>query len=430
MWNNLRFKHVFIAIFLGTALVVAAWMLMQARPDVQTEQPSAEMVKATGKCASCHHRETPGVVKQFQKSAHAREGVTCLDCHQPADGQETTSHRGFEISENPTSKNCASCHSGEYDEYARSRHAGPAWAAVRGREDFSDEQLEFAKQHHPEAVDRDPNRLAELEGPGAIEKGCGECHSIGKPNDDGSFGTCTDCHSRHNTSLELARRPRTCGQCHMGPDHSQLEIYRESKHGVLFHMQQDEMNLDADPKELSTEDMSVPTCSTCHMSGLEGMDVTHDVGERLSWYLFSPVSEKRDGYKRGQEEMKEVCSKCHAESHTDRFYEEAETVVDTTNKKVAHAEKMMDELYDEGLLTEAPFDEKIEFVYFDLWHYYGRTAKHGAFMGGADFVQWHGNYELLHKQVKLDELAEKYRQKADKSGESNDGDGDSSSDSE
>ena len=39
--------------------------------------------------------------------------------------------------------------------------------------------------------------------------------------------------------------------------------------------------------------------------------------------------------------------------------------------------------------------QPIDFVYFDLWHYYGRTAKHGAFMGGADFVQWHGNYPIL-----------------------------------
>ncbi len=34
-------------------------------------------------------------------------------------------------------------------------------------------------------------------------------------------------------------------------------------------------------------------------------------------------------------------------------------------------------------------------MYFDLWHYFGRTAKHGAYMGGADYVQWHGNYELI-----------------------------------
>ena len=52
-----------------------------------------------------------------------------------------------------------------------------------------------------------------------------------------------------------------------------------------------------------------------------------------------------------------------------------------------------------------PFDEALEFREFDMWHYYGRTAKHGAFMGGADFVQWHGNYELLRQRVEIDDAA-------------------------
>jgi Seven times multi-haem cytochrome CxxCH len=29
----------------------------------------------------------------------------------------------------------------------------------------------------------------------------------------------------------FARLPSTCAQCHMGPDHSQIEIYEESRHG-------------------------------------------------------------------------------------------------------------------------------------------------------------------------------------------------------
>ena len=68
----------------------------------------------------------------------------------------------------------------------------------------------------------------------------------------------------------------------MGPDHSQIEIYHESKHGVLFNAQKAHMNLAARPKQLTTKDMPVPTCATCHMSGLEGQKVTHDVTERLS----------------------------------------------------------------------------------------------------------------------------------------------------
>ena len=34
----------------------------------------------------------------------------------------------------------------------------------------------------------------------------------------------------------------------MGPDHSQLEIYDESKHGVMFAAQKDLLNLACDPE--------------------------------------------------------------------------------------------------------------------------------------------------------------------------------------
>ncbi|MGM0575374.1 MAG: ammonia-forming cytochrome c nitrite reductase subunit c552 [Myxococcota bacterium] len=405
----MSFKSVFIAVFIGTALIVAALLLHGARPERDLRQPAPEFVEATGKCATCHRNETSAVVHQYERSSHAANGVTCLDCHRPMEGQEGVEHRGFTISEGLTAANCKQCHVTEYDQYARSRHAAPAWAAVRGAEDFTEEQIADAERYHPGTVERPANKLAQMEGAGAIAKGCGTCHSVGKPNDDGSIGTCTHCHSRHDASVALARQPSTCGQCHMGPDHSQLEIYMESKHGALFEAQSHFMNLDADPKELTTADMPVPTCATCHMSGLEGMGVTHDTTERLSWYLFAPVSEKRPAYARGQDEMKQVCTKCHTKEPVDRFFEEAETVLHTTNEKVAAVNDLVASLREEGLLTPEPFDEPIEFQHFDYWHYYGRTAKHGAFMGGADFVQWHGNYELLLLKVEIEHMAEELR---------------------
>jgi hypothetical protein len=148
------------------------------------------------------------------------------------------------------------------------------------------------------------------------------------------------------------------------------------------------------------------------MSGIGGRGVTHNVGKRLSWYLFSAVSEKRPHYQRGQDNMQQVCMECHATDRVENFYKEAETVLHTTNKKVEEMQELMEGLREDGLLTPEPFDEKIEFVYFDLWHYYGRTAKHGAFMGGPDFVQWHGNYELLLHKVELEEMAKKIRAEA------------------
>ena len=67
---------------------------------------------------------------------------------------------------------------------------------------------------------------------------------IGRLNLDGSLGSCSACHSRHDFSPRRARQPENCGKCHLGPDHPQKEIYDESKHGVAFRDLKDHMNLD------------------------------------------------------------------------------------------------------------------------------------------------------------------------------------------
>lgn len=407
--QKVTFSSVFIAVFLGTALIVAALLLNQHRPALDVNQPSGAFIKATGKCANCHRRETSAIVAQYEQSRHAMAGISCLDCHKPVDNQQKVDHKGFVIATALTSKNCAECHKTEVDQFLRSRHAAPSWGAVAGAKDFSPEQVAFAEKIHKGSVNRPPNALAMLEGKAATNKGCASCHDIGKPNLDGSIGRCTQCHSRHGASVALARQPETCGQCHMGPDHSQLEIFNESKHGVIFRSQKNRMNLSKAPKELTTKDMSVPTCSTCHMSGLDSLKVTHDTTERLSWFLFAAESKKRPGFERAQNEMKETCKKCHTTKPVNRFYKEAEEVLLDTNKKVNRAKAILDGLRKEGLLTPEPFDEPIEFLYFDYWHYYGRTAKHGAFMGGADFVQWHGNYELLKMLSEMEHMAEDLR---------------------
>jgi hypothetical protein len=197
----------------------------------------------------------------------------------------------------------------------------------------------------------------------------------------------------------------------MGPDHSQLEIYEESKHGVLFHAQRKLLDLAVPPKQLTTREMFVPTCATCHMSGLNGMNVTHDPSERLSYNLFAEVSEKRPNAARAQAAMKDLCRNCHTQPTIDRVYDQAEKVVAATNDKVKAAKDVVDGLRKEGLLGKKPFEQPIDFAYFDLWHYYGRTAKHGAFMGGADFVQWHGNYPLLARTVELRAQADELRRR-------------------
>ena len=77
-------------------------------------------------------------------------------------------------------------------------------------------------------------------------------------------------------------------------------------------------------------------------------------------------------------------------------------IVEDTNAKVEEGQAIYNRL--KAKQGGAAFSKEIDYLYFDLWHYYGRTAKHGAFMGGADFVQWHGNFELLRHISRLKEI--------------------------
>ena len=128
----MSFRSVFIAIVIGFALIVSAFLLNRARPRVETDQPSAAFVRASGKCAECHTQQQYSVVHEYEMSVHAQKGVNCLDCHQPARDNSEKDHHGFVVSTKLTAGNCRSCHEPIYQEFLRSRHAAPSWAAVYG----------------------------------------------------------------------------------------------------------------------------------------------------------------------------------------------------------------------------------------------------------------------------------------------------------
>ncbi|HKQ07457.1 MAG TPA: ammonia-forming cytochrome c nitrite reductase subunit c552 [Blastocatellia bacterium] len=308
----MSFRSVFLAIVIGFALIVAAFLINRQRPKVETDQPEAALVRASGKCAECHTQQQYSVVHEYEMSRHAQKGVSCLDCHQPADNQQRQDHHGFVITKQMTAGNCRSCHEGTYQEFVRSRHAAVSWAAVYGEQGLSAEQVAFAEKYQPGYAKRPPHPFVKLEGTSAMTSGCAQCHSVGRPNEDGTIGTCTACHTRHTSSVEIARLPRTCTQC-------------------------------------------------------------------------------------------------HTSTLINRVYDQAEQVVTSTNEKVQNALNIVNGLKQEGALAGEPFSHPIDFIYFDLWHYDGRTSKHGAFMGGADFVQWHGNYPMLYKTVELKSMADELR---------------------
>jgi hypothetical protein len=64
------------------------------------------------------------------------------------------------------------------------------------------------------------------------------------------------------------------------------------------------------------------------------------------------------------------------------------------------------------LLKPAKFSNKIDWIWFELWHHEGRRARMGASMMGPDYTHWHGTYEVAkHFYIKfipeLEHLIEK-----------------------
>jgi hypothetical protein len=102
--------------------------------------------------------------------------------------------------------------------------------------------------------------------------------------------------------------------------------------------------------------------------------------------------------------MQSVCLVCHNKKHIAEFYEDADEATEAVNAWVELSDEIIKPLKDANLLTTEPFDEPIDFLYFELWHHWGRTAKFGAWMQGPDYTQWHGAYELLSDLAELREV--------------------------
>jgi hypothetical protein len=202
------------------------------------------------------------------------------------------------------------------------------------------------------------------------------------------------------------RKPETCNACHIGPDHPQWEIYEESPHGIAYMTRGDTWNWEADPGTLTTVDFPAPTCATCHFSGFGLSATTHDVGDRLSWFLAASISAQRPNAAENRIRMQNVCLTCHSSPYIEAFYADADKATEAINDWVKFSDAMMQPLKDNNLLTPEPFDEPIDYVYYELWHHWGRTAKFGAWMQGPDYTQWHGVYELLSDLAELRELVD------------------------
>jgi hydroxylamine dehydrogenase len=262
-------------------------------------------------CVVCHRQSTPGIVEQYGHSTMAAANVTCRDCHVvAADYPGAVPHEGVYVLNSPTTATCARCHANEVAQFNQSRHGLPAYVAYAGSEELPEahQQLFAAIPEggfKPDKV-KMRNALFALEGPAVTEFACKTCHDVGLPAADGSVGQCQKCHLRHEFSLEQARKPETCNACHIGPDHPQWEIYQESPHGIAYMTGGHNWHWEAEPGTLTVRDFPAPTCATCHFSGFGGSSTTHDVGDRLTWFLFAPISERRPAWQDNKVRMQNV----------------------------------------------------------------------------------------------------------------------------
>jgi hydroxylamine dehydrogenase len=386
------------------SLVILAGVILIFRLTAVPALPAAgeilpdALANSSDSCVTCHRNATPGIVHQYGSSKMAVARVTCRDCHEVKAGYPgSEEHEGSNILKSPTTATCQRCHQAEVAQYNQSRHSLPAYVAVFGSKDLSPAQM-AAFQAIPEgqfAPDKSRNVLAGMEGKDVTRFACETCHSIGKPAEDGSIGRCQSCHIRHEFSLAQARKPETCNYCHIGPDHPQWEIYHESPHGIAYATMGQTWNWNAAPGTLTSKDFPAPTCAICHFSGFGGTATTHDTGDRLSWYLFSPISERRPGWQDNKVRMQSVCFECHNRNFITSMYDDADKLTNQVNTWVKESYDVMQPLKDKNLITAAPFDEPIEFTAYELWHHWGRTTKFGAWMQGPDYTQWHGAYELI-----------------------------------
>jgi len=411
--NNPIFSARLLVVGLVAVIVVLGLVLVIFAIGRSVSAPEEERVDALAssrdECVTCHRRATPGIVKQYGYSTMAAAEVSCRNCHEVAvDYPGAVEHEGTHVLPQPTTAMCQHCHAPEVAQYNQSRHGLPAYVAYAGTQDLTPELLEMYESI-PEggyAPDQMRNALFAKEGSAITQFACVNCHKIGQPQADGSVGQCTKCHLRHEFSLEQVRKPETCNACHIGPDHPQWEIYHESPHGIAYATGGERWNWDAESGTLTVEDFTAATCAICHMSGFGAAGTTHDVGDRLTWYLFAPISQRRPAWQDNRTRMQNVCRECHNEAFIESFYTAADAATEHVNAWVEESDAIVAPLKDEDLLTAEPFDETIDFVYFELWHHWGRTAKFGTWMQGADYVQWHGAYEVLSDLAELREMVE------------------------
>jgi len=468
------------------ALLFAQGMAKKVKPLSISQETQA--------CLECHKVYTPGIVEDWQKSIHANTTpslalkkaektrrisankfpthltgvvVGCYECHglNPDKHKDNFEHEGFKVNIIVSPKDCAICHPIEEKQYSESKKAHAVGTLTKNPvyhslvetiismkiiEKGNVIQKDISEATRQETCFGCHGTEVKVSGVQSIETEVGTMNilkltnwpnqGVGRINPDGSLGACSSCHPRHQFSIEVARKPYTCAQCHLEPDVPAWNVYKESKHGNIFHSNYSKWNFNSVPWRAG-KDFQAPTCATCHNSliatpdGKVVAERTHDFGARLWIRLFGliyshpqPIHgdtstlKNKDGFPLptaftgevakeglidGKQQAKRkqlmggICKQCHSTSWTTQHFLKLENTIKEVDQMVLASTLLLLEAWKQGLAEgipqgKNPFDESIEQMWIRQWLFYANSIKYASAMTGApDYATFkHGWWNL------------------------------------
>jgi hydroxylamine dehydrogenase len=480
---------------------VIIWILVSlvgAEAGMSAEVPISE---ATAECIDCHSSFQPGIVNDWQNSRHAKitpkeamaaqglarkvssttvpenlqdVGVGCAECHtlRPKAHADTFEHNGYEVHVVVSPDDCQTCHVTERKQYSKNimAHAYGNLSdnklyqklehSILAATLYQNGKIDLAPANEATKAEacyychgtklelkgyetRDTEAAGELEFP--VIKGWPD-QGVGRINLDGSMGACSACHTRHSFSIEMARKPYTCKECHVGPDVPAFKVYAASKHGNIFETKHSEWNFKAVPWTIG-KDFTAPTCATCHVSLLINTDEevvverTHQMNNRLPWRILgliyahphpqnpdTSIIRNKDGlplptdFAGGlatkflidekeqdarRQAMQAACLNCHDASWVSGHWKRFENTIAETNAKTLAATRIMEDIWQHGLADQkdSPYNEAIERKWSESWLFYSNTIRFASAMGGGgDYgVFADGRYHLSKTLLELND---------------------------
>jgi hypothetical protein len=408
--------------------------------------------------------------------------VGCAECHmlRPDAHADTFDHADYQVHVVVSPEDCAVCHTVEAAQYAKNimAHAhgnlegNPLYQDLQrnilGKPAWQDGKLSFQQ---PDVETKAQGCLychgtrLSVTATEVRETALGEMtfptiagwpnQGVGRVNLDGSLGSCSACHTRHAFSIETARKPYTCKECHIGPDVPVYKVYSASKHGNIFHSSEREWDFRAVPWKIGA-DFQAPTCAACHVSLLvngDGEEVvarTHQMNDRIAWRIFglvyshahpsapdTTVIRNKDGLPlptaldgtpasaflidaaeqaKRRNEMEAICLSCHATSWVRGHFARYDKSHETTNAATLAATSILQEIWDHGHAAGpaaggSPFDEAIERKWANVWLFYANSIRFASAMaGGGDYAVFaDGHYAHAKSVFELQEWLKEHQ---------------------